>query len=650
VGRFEDRLREELERRGRPADPTGIYEHLIRRRERRRIARRVEAGALAFAVFAASLWGVFALRRSLEPAPADAPPAGMLLFQRYVRCADRPDVTGNLEVMAIDVTTGELRVVAWDEIVPGALSRKEEPRSEDWPTPSPDGRSFAWVDRYPNDVLVTDIATGETRRLTQGLQAYIPRFSADGSTLLFEATEYPPVGVAPAGIYTVPVDGSAEPTFLGRGSNPTWTNDGRIAFVRTSDGGAEGTARFYVTNADGTGEELVFEGPGDVTFGRAEWSPDGTRVVADATVRGNTDIYVLDLETQIPTRLTDAPAQDTSPTWSPDGEWIAFHTGRWGTELGHAELAIMRADGSSLQRLTNDCWGDFMPTWIRDDTLIRSLPVYTPPPIPDLGEPSAADPDDILISGTVSGYSDLFGVDPETGEVRNLTADHAEQWGAAWSPDHTRIVFTGDLDDDESSDLYVMDRDGGNLVQLTDTPAYEGRPAWSPDGTRIAFEGDDGVYVMNTDGSDAHHLAGSSSTGGVYPTWSPDSSQIAYIQDSEIWVVNADGSDPHLVLENPRERPSIYAYEVVWSPDGSRLLFTCERDLCLVDPDGSDLFELTRGSGLSYARSADWSPDGTQIVFLGFERDDERLYVMGADGSNIRPLVELQDWGAEPDW
>jgi Tol biopolymer transport system component len=293
-----------------------------------------------------------------------------------------------------------------------------------------------------------------------------------------------------------------------------------------------------------------------------------------------------------------------------------------------------------------------MPTWVRDDALLRSLPFYAPPPPPDLGEPSAADPDDILVSGTVHGYSDLFAVDPTSGEIRNLTADHAEQWGAGWSPDHQRIVFAGDLEDDGSFDIYAMDRAGGNVMRLTDTPMTESRPAWSPDGTSIAFEGDDGVYSMNADGSNLRHLAGVSSGGGVYPSWSPDSSRIAFVQKSEIWIIDADGSNPHLVLANPSERNTVYAYEVAWSPDGKRLLFTCERDLCTVDPDGSGLVALTQGSGLSYARSADWSPDGTEIVFLGLETDEgtAKLYLMTADGSNIRPLAELEVWGGEPDW
>jgi len=63
VARLDDRLRRDLERAARPADPAGVYEELIRRRERRRIAHRIEATALAVAVVAGTIAGTYALSR-----------------------------------------------------------------------------------------------------------------------------------------------------------------------------------------------------------------------------------------------------------------------------------------------------------------------------------------------------------------------------------------------------------------------------------------------------------------------------------------------------------------------------------------------------------------------------------------------------------
>jgi hypothetical protein len=67
---LDERLRRELKSAARPADPTGVYEELIRRKERRRVVHRVERGALAAAVVAASVAAVFVLSRVFSPDPA----------------------------------------------------------------------------------------------------------------------------------------------------------------------------------------------------------------------------------------------------------------------------------------------------------------------------------------------------------------------------------------------------------------------------------------------------------------------------------------------------------------------------------------------------------------------------------------------------
>ena len=85
---LDERLRRELDRAAQPADPSGLYEHLIRRRERRRIAKRFQAGALTVVVILGSVGGFYALTRifregappervvpgtSIDPTPSPTP-------------------------------------------------------------------------------------------------------------------------------------------------------------------------------------------------------------------------------------------------------------------------------------------------------------------------------------------------------------------------------------------------------------------------------------------------------------------------------------------------------------------------------------------------------------------------------------------------
>src|SRR5260221_8611974 len=77
-------------------------------------------------------------------------------------------------------------------------------------------------------------------------------------------------------------------------------------------------------------------------------------------VDGNSDIYTLDLRTRQATRLTDNPAIDTSPCYSPDGTQIVFNSDRGGSQ----QLYVMRADGSDVKRISFDSGARYgTPVW-----------------------------------------------------------------------------------------------------------------------------------------------------------------------------------------------------------------------------------------------------------------------------------------------
>ncbi len=59
------------------------------------------------------------------------------------------------------------------------------------------------------------------------------------------------------------------------------------------------------------------------------------------------------------TNLTEHPANDFTPAWSPDGEKIAFASSR----AGNVEIFVMNADGTEVERLTRNRAFDFAPDW-----------------------------------------------------------------------------------------------------------------------------------------------------------------------------------------------------------------------------------------------------------------------------------------------
>jgi Tol biopolymer transport system component len=669
---LDDEIRRATDRAAASVRTRGVYDRVVRRKRRLAIRQRAATGMLALTVIAGTVLSTSLLNRTFQPASA----SGFVAFTRFLRgCDEHPNVRGTRDVFAVDVATGEERRSSHVDVWPDGSSRYEEQ-----PDFSPDGRSFAWVDHYRHDLFVTDVRTGDTRKLTSGLSVGRPQFSPDGTMILFSSggegtpltdedfegrDEFEVVEGETGEIRVVELDGS-EPITLTNVRLATWTSDGRIAFARSGsvrhwqrtdrDSWTSTTTtlptEFFVMNADGSNIERVFEYDGVVRINDAEWSPDGRLVAAEVVEHGQSDIYVLDLETRIPMRLTHSPDTDASPTWSPDGSYIAFHTRRWGDFTGRSEIAMVPSTGGDVIRLTHDaCFQDDNPTWIADGSAVAALPVWTIPPLPDLGPRGVADPGDILVQGATDGVGDLFALDPVTADVTNITADRADQLSPAWSPDRTRIAFSSDAAEPGNLDIHVMDADGRNVRRLTTHPEGESRPAWSPDGSQIAFEGPGGVWVVNADGSNAHRVT-DAAPGGHHPAWSPDGELIAFA-DADVMVVAPDGSGLRTLVETRAERPGSY-YELEWSPDGSELLFTCERDICVVNADGSDLRNLTAGPDDTYERDADWSPDGTEIVFAsdGAGGLVARLYVMSADGGNVRPLASDPRLGCcpDPDW
>lgn len=204
------------------------------------------------------------------------------------------------------------------------------------------------------------------------------------------------------------------------------------------------------------------------------------------------------------------------------------------------------------------------------------------------------------------------------------------------------IVF--DSDRDGNLEIYVMDPDGGNLQNLSNNPGDDRNAVWSPDGSQIAFvsnrendqDGGQHIYVMDADGSNVRQLTGSIFNVSDYPDWSHDGNSIVFSSavngNSDIFVMKANGTGEPLNLTNSDRQD----FQPVWSPDDSQIAWLTgndgNSDLFIMNADGSGVKQLTENGGVY---NAVWTIDGQ--LFLHWENQEYGCFncVMDTDGSNI---------------
>ena len=218
----------------------------------------------------------------------------------------------------------------------------------------------------------------------------------------------------------------------------------------------------------------------------------------------------------------------------------------------------------------------------------------------------------VFLSIEENGYSHLFvqSNPPQELPLTRITAGEWNDVAPALSPDRKKLAFASDRNG--FWDLYVMELQNGEVKQITDSHEYDSAPSWSPDGQWLVFETysnenlEVSVVSVN-DRAQAVIPVTQDPASDHSPVWAPDGRHIAFISsrggDSDVWLANLDlaGEDRYQNLSNTPFASENYP---TWNFDGSQLLW-------------ASISQNVGFSGLYIwnsndpARTAHWVGDGT---------------------------------------
>jgi Tol biopolymer transport system component/DNA-binding winged helix-turn-helix (wHTH) protein len=371
------------------------------------------------------------------------------------------------------------------------------------------------------------------------------------------------------------------------------------------------------------------------------FSPNGEEIAFDYLENGEWNIFTKRIDDDRVIRITDPPDWSSCPSWSPDGRHVAYLRG---AEVGGLRLRsgifLMSPSGGGKRRLLDAGNISCRVGWSPDSKTL----VYGP-------------------GWSATEKPGLFLVDIDNPVPRRLlvsppgTAD----FGPEFSHDGTRIVF-GRSTGLGVQDLYVVARSGGEAHRITRINANLGAPLWTSDDQRVIFWAGSGwtgaLYQVSANGGTPEKLPlGTHNVGR--PALSSDGRLLAYVQpafDPNIWRVDLSTINGHaekFIASTWTE------FSPDFSPDNKKIAFLSDRDdtqaiwICSAECSNPQKLLLhSTGSTEAPTRLGlpRWSPRGDQIAFDALHGEHRQIFVVDAAGGEPLRITAGQFENQAPSW
>ena len=371
---------------------------------------------------------------------------------------------------------------------------------------------------------------------------------------------------------------------------------------------------------------------------KPSFSPDGNQVAYswEGENQDGVDIYIKQIGSEKPLRLTADFGRNFFPAWSPDGRYIAFSHSGGVQRSGIYLVPALGGPPRKLIELPNAKICMSVPSWSPDGKLLT---------FSDL-------------SSSTSSCS-VNQINLEDLKVRQLTWPRSASTGdrsAAYSPDGETLAFLRNTK--EVDDIYLMPASGGEPRRLTFDNRLIIGLTWTPDSKELIFASSRGgaglgLWRISARGGTPERVPVGSDH-AFAPVISLKGHRLIYasgLWNQSIWRIpiapgHRTGKPEKLIFSAEEQGPQ-------YSPDGSHIAFQSTRsgnfEIWRANADGSNLVQLTSFGG-PLTGTPRWSPDGKQICFDTRPGPHANIDVISADGGPPRPFLNDTADDVVPSW
>ena len=556
-------------------------------------------------------------------APEDAPTL-VTKPTRRLR-AVRAGMFGRAALVAAGLAAG-LLAARWlwptRTAAPPRISRLTYSGADSEPTASPDGAMLAFTSRRDGKsrIWIRQMAGGGEAPLTAGPDRQ-PRFAPDGAGILFVRDD-----VGAPSVYRAALVGGAPRLLVSDAGEADWSPDGRqIVFVRSKVAAATRSSVLGIADVQ-SGQQSVLAEVKDADLYGVRWSPDGTKIAAmRAPASGGTTSYaavVVDVKGGA-VRALDAEGLGgplSYPAWNGGGSDLLFAVSKGAAgDVSGALARVVRRDPSSKRERTL-FWAPNLFTTLGGAKDFARFELLGP------GR---------LVFDEIEQQQHLRLVDAAASarDVESAVAlrGRGRDRQPAFSPDGGSIVFSSNRSG--NLDLWLLHVESGALRQITDDPAEDWDPAFSPDGKKLLWSSDRSgslqVWMANADGTGERQVT-NDAVGAENPTATRGLEWIVYASDDPnparagVFRIRPDGTGAARLVEGAHWVPDV-------SPDGRHAVCIqfhetrSENRIRVVEVATGRIvpFEISvpfppSAANLTWGR-ARWMPDGRHIAFVGLD-------------------------------